>query len=250
MSQEPSSSALLRKIRALLEKADVSRGATDAEAAASMAKAQELMTKYGIEQMDVTASTPSSGPTFDIAHEQYVTTRKLRYDYDANVARIIQKCFGVKIIWTSAVGPDGKRKHVYSLVGDRTDIAMAKIAITLCLKAMTSGVARYLREECRGAKWTAPVGRAYYLGVERGYLEASEQGRKTAYQQATKQQADRYAIVLVDKEKAVANAVPRFFPALRSTKSRGPRDGYSDRAYQAGQRDGSHMDLLSGNKLE
>lgn len=185
--------SLIRKIKALLAKADPRNNATKEEAEEALRKAQELMTRHGIESMDIDQDKDSSS----IDHEMYVLSRNQRCDYDNNVSRILSRIFNVGVIFTRVPAND-KMCNTYILVGNELDRALAREALPILLKAMTLGVSRHLRE--RGLKWTAPVGQSYYLGVEQGYIHASEQGKARAYEQAKKHEVDRYALVLVDKK--------------------------------------------------
>jgi hypothetical protein len=152
------------------------------------------------------------------------------------------KCFNVHVIW-SRTGL--QRWHTYLLVGSIEDIAMAKMAIPLLIEAMWKGVRALLKS--RGEKWTARVGRAYYMGLRNGYIFGSEQGRIKAYAAEQKNVADRFAIVIYDQEKA-REKLTEEITGGKTVTSRYP-EHLDSHAYSTGLRDGKHLDL-SGEKLK
>ncbi len=236
-------SKLIERIRNLLKLADTSRGATPAEAAAAMAKAQQLITKHKIDLM-LLEETPEERQTFNISHEYIVLDRTQRYDYDNNIARILIECFGVKVLWTKQWA-NGKMCHCYLLIGEPQDIALARMAIPIFRDALYRGVMRYLRE--RGEKWTAFVAHGFYLGVERGYVQGSEQGRARAMNQMKKHDADRFAIVLANKDDALVRYMEEVLKPAKAKKAKAKDVDAS--AYHRGYAEGKSLDV-SGNKLQ
>jgi hypothetical protein len=237
-------SKLIEKIRNLLKLADTSRGATPAEAAAAMAKAQQLITKNKIDLM-LLEETPEEHQDFGISHEYVVMDRTQRYDYDSNIARILNECFGVKVLWAVQFA-NGKRCHCYLLIGQPQDIALARMAIPIFRDALYRGVMRYLRE--RGEKWTAFVAHGFYLGIELGYVQGSEQGRARAMAQMKKHDADRFAIVLVNKDNAIAKYSEEVFKPKKIKSPKKPRP-ISNAAFARGYEEGKQLDV-SGTKLQ
>jgi len=242
-------SDILRKVVKLLALANPKNGATPAEMQTAMAKAQELMTEHGIGMADVDVATAerelgASPEQFNMTREDVTMPYRDRYDFDLNVGRILKKCFGVRIVFTSKFVPDQDTRFAYSILGDEFDVKVAVATLPILHAAMRSGIRAYLKE--LGQKWTAAVGRPYYDGLEQGYCSGSEQGRARACAQAKKKDTDAYAIVLVDKKEAVCKFVEKEYPTLRNIRSGHSHQNNS--AYTRGYTDGKSMDL-SGNKL-
>jgi hypothetical protein len=231
-------SKLIEKIRNLLKLADVSRGATPEEASAAMAKAQQLITKHKIDLM-LLEETQEERQQFNFTHEYVVQDRTQRYDYDSNIARVLINCFGVKVLW-SKEWFNGKMCHTYLLVGEAIDIELAKIAIPILRDALYRGVMAYLRSI--GQKWTAYRAHGFYYGIERGYIEGSEQGRARAMREQTKHNADRYAIVLVNKDSALTRHMEETFKP-KATRSHKKQKDFSWDAYQKGYDQGKALDI-------
>ena len=221
---------LTNRIRALLAKADITRGATEAEASASMNKAQELMTKYGIDHVDEEDTS-----TFGMDHEDVVMNR-VSNDFDVNIAHILSDCFGVRVLF-SITRLGQVTLHGFILVGERINIELAKIALGILDKTMM--------KRPRGSTMDQ---RSYYFGVERGYITASDQGRQKALEQAEKMAVDRYAVVLVKKEEALSRYMTSTFgQPPEVTEDRGP---ISPGAFLQGFAAGAVLDLTATPKLD
>lgn len=236
--------SIVEKIRKLLSLADPSRGATEEESKTAFARAQELMAKYGIEHADIPEEELSArGP--EVTHEYWVTGRVFRDGYETYVAAVIKECFGVKILWTKTrVG--GKQLHTYLFIGEALDIELAKAAVPVLISAMRKGIIRYMKER-QIEKWRASFANPYYFGVMEGYIHVSEEGRARAYSQATKEQKDRFAIVLADKAAAITKYTEDNF---RPKSWRRNRSFASEDARAAGVKDGSTLSLVNTNKLK
>lgn len=249
MSTVPDS--IIAKVKKLLALADPSRGATPAEAAAAMAKAQQIITEYGIDQARLAAERGEK-PQFTIHQETVSMHRAQRYDFENNIASILKKCFQVDIIWTRVYEKytTGKKageffaSHAYIIIGDVGDVALAKMAIPILIDAMLKGVRTLLKS--RGEKWTATVGRSFYDGLTVGYVEGSEQGKAKARAGVRREDADAYALVVVDKADAIVSYTKKAFPDLKFHKSHSNR-GFDHEAYGEGFRKGSSLDL-NGSK--
>lgn len=246
------SDKLILRIVKLLSLADPSKGATPAEAASAFAKAQELITLNGLELADIRSAQElmtgaQSASSFDIGEDLIKSGRVQRYDYETNVARILMRCFGVRIIWCKELD-NGRSRHAYIIVGERLDRALARAAYPILCEAMIGGVRRLLREELGGAKWTAEIGRNYYDGLEHGYCTASKDGKARVMARAKKENAEAYAIVLVDKDRAISLYYEKSHPDLRTIKQRRDYEA-NGQAFVSGMKAGEEIDLNNADKL-
>jgi hypothetical protein len=233
---------LLEKIQALLNKANCS-GVTPEESQAFFGKAQELLTKHGLEMADLNVLQSGDDMDFAILHETFQTGRS-EHEADSYLWKIIEKCFGVKVVFTKYAAGDSI-KHGYILVGDEFQVAVAKLAIPLVYKTMTQGARRFIKEN--HIKKSAAVKRSFFKGVQDGYLQHSEQGREMAMAQATKEQREAYGLILVGKRDAIQKyAQDRLNLKPRKTAV---RSGFNDGAYDSGVNTGKNMDLNFRNKL-
>lgn len=207
---------MLEKVRALLNKADPSNGATPAESASFMAKAQELMLKHGIEQLE--AMTTGNESCFNIGRTDCETGRGRR-NADTYVAAVIKACFGVDVVWTTYYHGNKMGGSLnYAIMGDEADRQMAKIAIPVIYKTMISGLSEWLR--AKGIKWTAAIERSFCHGVREGYLKASEEGKQFVLSQLSKEQKEAFGLIVVQKEGLIKSFKDKEFPELRQTRIR------------------------------
>lgn len=191
----------IKRIVDLLALADPGSGATAEEAKAAMKKAQELRTKFAIAeeaifQAQVSRAEGALPRSYNIKHERYTTGRKYKYMYDAHVSAIIQKCFGVKNIWTTTNG-----YITYMLVGDEIDLKIALTVLPILLEQVNDAINGYFKSI--NQRWVIAVARAFADGLVVGYCEGSEEGKNAARKSALRKDADAYSIVLVDKDNAM-----------------------------------------------
>jgi hypothetical protein len=228
---------MLEKVRALLNKADPTNGATPEEAASFLAKAKELMTKHGIEEME--AHKPGDTSCFDIGRTDYAADRGRR-NADLYVARVLKQCFGCDVVFTGYYKA-GQRSPVmgYAIMGDAADRELAKFAAPIIYKTMIGGLSEWLRISRK--KWSAAYERSFSQGVLDGYVTASEEGKALAMKHLTKDQKEQFGLILVQKDALVEAFKVKEFPKLNSVRTRA---GYgSEHARQTGFGKGANMKL-------
>lgn len=235
---------MLEKVRALLNKADTSRGATEAESAAFMAKAQELMARHGIEAMEAHAMNDES--CFDIGRSDWACDRG-RQQADTYVFHVLKKCFGVDIVFTSYTKLGTKSQQLaYAIMGDAADREMAKIAAPIIFKTMRKGLSEWLKST--GSKWTAAFERSYCRGVMEGYTKASDEGKAFLMAQLSKEQKEQFGLILVQKDALIKTFMNKEFPRLKTLGS-GRRGIGSGDAEQAGFGKGAGMKLTKTHAI-
>lgn len=243
MATTPTTDKLLTKIQALLNKAG-DKGVSTEESQAFFAKAQELLTKHGLEMTDLDAiASKEDQATFDIQDEKVQTGRK-KHEADDYIWPILKECFGVNVLY-STYSAGGSIKHAWILVGDEFQVSVAKLAAGLIYKTMTQGVRKFIKDN--HLRKTAEVKRSYFRGVKDGYLRESEQAREMMMAQATPAQREAYGLVLVGKGEAIkAHTLAKFNPRTRKSQI---RSGHDDGAYTKGKERGRAMDLNFRNKI-
>lgn len=108
--------SILKRIQALLAKTE-DRGATTSEAAASAAKAQELLVKYKLNLLDVEAANQA------IDSRMPIMERIFNEDCRAWRNSLLE-CI-TKNMFTKAIIHNGNHGHRFSIVGTDTDIEVA-----------------------------------------------------------------------------------------------------------------------------
>lgn len=239
---------ILAKVRKLLALADTSRGSTEHEARMALGKAQELMARYGIAQVEAECDDFTK-PNYHF-QSRYFRTGRQKYEHESYAGMICEECFGVKVYHSSyrewsEKAKAYKKRHSYFLVGEEMEIEVAILVLELLHSAMRKGYAAWLRT--RGEKFSAKTAYSYYAGVAMGYIQASEQGKALAMRQASKESADKYALVLVQKKDALEDWVKDNCNITDAAKREREWD---QRAYVAGHVDGARLDLLPENKLK
>jgi hypothetical protein len=204
-----------------------------------MAKAQELMTKHGIDMMEAHAAGESES-CFDIGREDWVCDRAGKRNADSYVAKVLRECFGVDIVFTWFVKPGQKKASLsYAIMGDAVDRQMAKFAAPIIYKTMLKGLSEWLR--INGRSWTAAIERSFCNGVQEGYVKASEEGKAFALKHLTKDQQEQFGLILVQKDALIETFKAKEFPRLKFGRIK--RGQGSDAARQAGFGKGASMKL-------
>jgi len=224
---------LTEKIRKLFNLADPSRGATEAEAKLAFQKARELMIKHGIESID-TEEKKDDG--IEVTQLRTNFSRR-QYYYDPYIAIVLIKCFGVRIIFGKYWNDYGKQCFRMTFVGTPEDSAAAKEFYEPLRKAYNHYLNAYFKNT--GQKWTASVMRSYYQGLNAGFLQANAQA--LIYKNSSKNQVDRYAIVLANRALAVQKYYKAHYPKAKKVKIK--RSMVDAHACEAGFRDGRDLDL-------
>lgn len=239
---------LLKKIQALLNKGDTSRGATEEEAKTFFAKAKELMTKHGIEEMELEDILDDGSPSTPQVGQENADLGKNKGLVDIYISSILMQCFDVKVLVSEYHEAGKGHKRRFILIGDPLDTAVARLAVPLLHRIMRSGYSAHLRET--GKQASSMREHSFYQGLVYGYVKCSQQGRELAEKVMTKEQKERYGLILVNKQEAISVYMKEKFPTLRKAY-RDRRDNRTDHdAWRGGKATGEKMDILSHNKLQ
>lgn len=252
----PTNDSIVDKIRALLRKTEEA-GATPAESASATQAAMRLMIKHGIDKMTVDSKEAEEAKRghFEITKEYFKTGRD-REKTDQYIARILQECFLVRVLWScdyewaEKTHKDAgwrsrygyyKKRLCYLVVGDKEDVTMALSVIPEIHRIMRHLLARHIRET--GKARTAVLEDSFYCGVYQGYAEANRIAKEETLLAAGKDTAGQYALVLIDKEKAARDYITENIQTVRA-KTRGMRSSDTDdAAMDAGRTAGKNLNL-------
>jgi len=236
---------LLAKVQALLAMADTSRGSTPAEAEAFMRKAQELMARHGLEEMDIAALGDVSSPAFDIGTTNHDADHTRR-NADLYVGTVLKQAFGVKVVFSTYRTPGSNQNKLRMIImGDITDRQIACVAAPMLYATMMKGYHEFVKNSNRGYK----VGeeRSFCQGVVDGYLQASEEGKQLVLKQLSKEQQAQFGMILANKEALITAYVQKAFPRLGSIRTQSKAGSHE--AKQRGFATGAGMNLMPTNKI-
>lgn len=228
----------IEKIRKLLTLGTAGRGGTQAEMETAMKKAMEIALEHGIDLASVGDGEVKAG-AIDVNHLVIrFPGRKQYLPMHEQILNVIQACFGVRTI--THVYRSGGHKLIVSMtiVGEQTDIEIAQFVwnylegmFKSCWKGYAAG---------RGISSSAwVVSQSYYMGLRVGVIEVNRQ----VVAALSKAHADRYAVVLVNKEALVEKKMNELFPNLKNNKA--TKKKYDGAAYQSGVEKGKTIKLNS-----
>lgn len=192
---------IIDKIEKLMNLA--ARAGTEGEAKAAFAMASKLMTKHGIEQHQITgrdntamnkAAQEAEVTRVDIQCEVHATERP----YHLYVRQVIRHCFKVAVIAVKYT----HRSPDYYMLGSRADCVFAAYAFDMLSKTFLKHVGAYLK--ANGLPRTPRYFNGYWDGLRIGFCQAWDEAQRNEIRD---QKCDSYAIVLVDKEKALTVAL-------------------------------------------
>ena len=237
---------MLRKLDAILAKADPANGATEAECIAAIAKAQELMAEYGIKEAEVLMhradkDAASQGPNLRDITSHNLDTGTIEHSCYPAIFRIIRALTGVRMIRSKYFHP--QRNKIYFraiLVGLEVDIRCA-VMLFMPLKNLMRRMPPK-RAKGMGQKLTCAFENSYYLGVEKGVLEENEKA-KAACAEASPQAGACWSLVLVKKDALVKQWAQENIPGLHYPKGKGHGERNNAGAFMAGVHDGKEMQI-------
>ncbi len=201
----------LRRIRALLAKAESTEYPEEAEALT--AKAQELMTRHAVD-----AALLDAGGT---PHRTDVGTRRVHVDDPYVRAKMqllgaVAGANGVRLVWYRSLG-------VANLVGVAADLDAVELLFTSLL--LQVGQALGAAERAAGRRSASrSFRRAFLLGYAGRIGERLTSARERATAAAAAEQDVDLLPVLRSRQEAVDDAFTELFPRMRSTRSRASMD--------------------------
>lgn len=232
----PINSSIIETLKKILAKADPTRGATEAEAQAAMAAAQRLAIKHNIDLASVSVDNEPSSIKIETGRVDLGADGATRRPHYKPIARALQNCFDIRVIYC---GPR------VVLIGEKTDLAIAQY----CWAWLGEVFPRLYRDYVKASGSfigdksfdTVVRRRSFYEGLQYGIERANARQRAEV---RAGSDGDRYALVLVRKDEAVAERVTAEFPQLRRMCDR--TTGTISSAFSNGHAQGSKIKLNGG----
>lgn len=239
--------AIIAKLQKILARADTSRGATQAEAEAAMAKAQQLAIEHDIDLASISLETGKIEIETDRAELDGGTATQR--PHHKPIAQVLMNCFDVRFIW-HGVGSRWLAKA--TIIGEKTDVVIA----TYCWKYLCDVYPELFRKYLAGRGERIIDGYSYrfipstehkqrisfYEGLTVGIIKANQ--RQRAQAKADPSSGSSYSLVLVKKEDAVAARCAQEFPNMGTTRRREKTiDDFDQSAISAGYRAGLEIKL-------
>lgn len=224
--------ARLDKIQKLLRKAEGT--GTEEEAAAFFAKAEELMTKYAIDDAMLQASGKMEREEVSTKHVKIASTY---FDPDRMLISGIGRAHNVKLL-------QNKQGKYVVLVGFPSDIENTIMLYNL-LQVQAARFAREaMRNEPESRYGTAMDQYVWRRSFREGFASRvaerlKEQKERTTEEAVKAQTGSGMELVLVDRKKQV----DQFFSAMGKGKVRGGNTRYNGSAGAAGRRAGNRADI-------
>jgi hypothetical protein len=240
MKTENPKESLIDKIRKLLRLADPDNGGTVPEMESALRKAQQLMTRHGIESMQLGEEKSAS----DIAKEEIATGRR-KDAADRWIPQIIQRVFCVKVLWSRtyapSIGKNGGWQHLYIFVGEPLDVELAKLTLIHIRASMMAGLDSFIATT--GKPRNAHVKNSYFFGVASGFIRESVHAQHAEAKRHSAAEASRYALALVKKENRIEQFVKsEIKPKVQKSRSIARHDC---EAYDSGYSAGAAIDFTT-----
>ena len=239
---DPNEPTILRRVRALMDKANSTE--FEGEAKTFRDKAFELMAAYGIEQAVLEATGKAATDDITTIRIDFVSS----FSFEKHMLlRAISTALGCKTIMT----PSGKSVLYTEVVGHRSDLERVEFLYTLLLIQAETGAAK-LKAHSHGGYYGPRTVAAHTRALRAAYLRGFGEevgGRLTAIQRHAANQSDvahagdgapGAALVLASRWEVVERAFGELFPETSEHKT---RRHYNKKGYAAGQAGGRNADL-------
>ncbi|MGR6966555.1 DUF2786 domain-containing protein [Geodermatophilus sp. URMC 61] len=207
----PDDARALRRIRALLAKAESTEYPEEAEALT--AKAQELMTRHAVDTVFLaTEGTP---------HRTDVATRRVHVDdpyvrAKTQLLGAVADANGVRLVWYPELG-------IANLVGLAADLDAVELLFTSLLLQVRQALGA--AEPAAGRRSASrSFRRAFLLGYAGRIGERLTSARERATRAAAAERGVDLLPVLRSRQEAVDDAFTELFPRVRTTRSRSAMD--------------------------
>ena len=215
----PDDARVLRRIRALLSKAESTEFPEEAEALT--AKAQELMTRHAVDAVLLDGGAPARAD---------VATRRVHVDDPYVQAKVqllgaVADANGVRLAWYRGLG-------IATLVGVPADLDAVELLFTSLLLQVGQALAAAERAAGRRSASRA-FRRAFLLGWAGRIGERLTTARERATRDAAAERGVDLLPVLRSRQVAVDDAFTELFPRVRSSRGRASVDGAGFRAGRA-----------------
>ncbi len=225
-----SANPMLERVRALLAKAESTQ--YESEAIAFTAKAQELMTKYALDQAMLAGVGPGPATPGVIRipiDPPYLDAKALLLQVIAEHSRC-----------RSVLHPD---VEMSSVIGFSTDLEAVELLFTSLLVQAHHALTEASATAPPGSRTRSQSFRAAFLQGFVSRIDARLETVNTAAFDEVKEQADTFLPVLRSRDEQISEFVEQRFSTVHSSRVRG---GFDVLGYHQGQRAGDAAALVSG----
>lgn len=218
------SSSIMDRIRKCLNLSDLSKGATEAEAAAALAAAKKLMAEHNLSMSDVEVKEEASHGANEAMDG---LKRKDHPVWEQYMARVADNLFGTKHYFTWALSAKGQQVRRVKFVGTGQDAHVAAEAYTI-LVDMVWGMAY-------AHSYAGKEHKSYCTGVATTLYERS----KDSIKEATPAQEERGRGIMVIKNQVIDQHLNKL--GLRPMRRSNP--SVNSAAYAHGKVDGRGVNM-------
>lgn len=201
---------IVAKLKKLLT---LNRDATGAEAETALVMATKLATKYEIDiasieletgvqkKEEMVNSDKSVGPRLPVTQKW--------------VSWLLQNCFNVSLVYSGSRW--GGRRICF--LGRKSDVEFAKYVNDFLNEHMLRSWQYYQKTNKVDTRYRASYFHGFYEGLKSKLTEAKKNQQTESLSTVSKTVADRYALTIVDEEKARKDFVSQQFTSLRNVRS-------------------------------
>jgi len=227
--------AILRRVRALLAKAESTEFPEEAESLT--AKAQELMARYSIEHALVEGSGDGDGAA---PCGRRLTIDDPYADEKSYLLAVVARANRCEAVWMDGVA-------MSTVIGFLTDLESTELLFTSLLVQATTALRVLGASAPPGARQRGRAfRRSFYLGYAGRIGERLKAATAAATDEAVIEHGDRLLPVLVSRERAVEEATEQMFPDTSNHKVR----AYDRAGMVAGRLAADQARLAIGDELE
>lgn len=226
---------ILDKLKKILTLA-ADKGAQPGEVEAAIARAKALAIRHSIDlaSVDLTQDEKSAS-AIEVGKDEVEIRSKYQQPYHPHVIWVLEAVFGVSIITHGFSSYGGKVVSRIVIIGEVIDVAIAKAVFpylekvfpATLSKAVSAGILTYCAAHTNGC----------YFGLRQGIIAAN----KREEEKLSKDDASKYALILVDKKALVQSAVEEEYPDLKSKAAREKQMNWVAAVY--GKREGEKINL-------
>ncbi len=229
-------SEIIEKIRKLLILAG-DKAAHAGEIETAMVKAKELARRHAIDIASVDLNQESESNSIEVEKDSSLKTRsKFRQPYHRYIFWILKQVFEVHVVLSGHSTMNGQVIEEIHLIGDPTDIAIAKVIFPFLEAVFPRTLSRFVRDGTLTYR-TAHMNGCYH-GLAIGIITANKKQEEAL----PKEDRSKWALIVVKKTDVIQRKMKELFPDMREGRRSSIRE-QSSHAMSLGFREGSKLNL-------
>jgi hypothetical protein len=222
----------IEKLKKILALANC-KSATQGEIEAAMARAREIAARHGIEIATINFNEGKAAVSS--VGSEYTKYEKHLQPYHLPLLSAIMAVFDVTILRHQFYRHNRRVFSGLTIVGEETDVAMAKEILPWLENMFSRSYARAIREGRFSKSWA--TANSYYAGLRDGIILANKRQDETL----KGQDAQTWAMVVRSKQDLIAKKIEDMYGKLRNERSL--KKGSEGTAYSYGREKGSNINL-------